>query len=401
MTEGFPALDFETFHREELPRRVERWGEMAVRAAEPLGSLGFRLPDGRAFTLAVRDRQLVIVPGDAEAHTVVGIDARAWEGLVHDLESAPGLLYAGRIRRLRGDLMRFVGWEPALRALFHGIPVYGPEHADLRDPEGRPLEPTRAFRWEESDEGEMATFLDAAGYLLVRGVFSPAEVAGLRAGAEELRRRAREGDRESWWGRDDRGQPVLCRVLRAGQLPIFRSLPEDARVARIAALPGCEMAHRDPESPNGITVLWKNPGVVEGLSDLPWHRDCGMGGHAVMCPTMVLSIFLEAATPASGELRFLPGSWRTTCGFAEATDPRAPRGVGVRAEAGDVTIHYGDGMHAAPPPTGREGPFRCSVLIGFARPGARHHRGEDHYNDVLLGREDGQVEHLARVAARR
>jgi len=109
VTEAFPALDFEAFHREELPRRAERWGEMAARAAAPLGSLAFRLPDGRAFTLAVRERQIQLLPGDEKADTVAGIDASDWEGLVHDLESVPGLLYAGRVRGLRGDRMRFVG----------------------------------------------------------------------------------------------------------------------------------------------------------------------------------------------------------------------------------------------------------------------------------------------------
>jgi hypothetical protein len=51
-------------------------------------------------------------------------------------------------------------------------------------------------------------------------------------------------------------------------------------------------------------------------------------------------------------------------------------------------------MHASMPPTSDEGPHRVSILLGFARPDAGNHRGERHYNDVLLGREDGQVEHL-------
>ena len=27
------------------------------------------------------------------------------------------------------------------------------------------------------------------------------------------------------------------------------------------------------------SVVIKNPEIVSGLSDLPWHRDCGIGGH--------------------------------------------------------------------------------------------------------------------------
>ena len=64
----------------------------------------------------------------------------------------------------------------------------------------------------------------------------------------------------------------------------------------------------DPQEVNGVAVIWKRPGVSEGLGDLPWHRDCGLGGHAVQCPCMVSSIYLRPANAATGDLRFLPGS---------------------------------------------------------------------------------------------
>ena len=58
-------------------------------------------------------------------------------------------------------------------------------------------------------------------------------------------------------------------------------------------------------------------------------------------------------------------------------------------------------MHAAPPPTGSEGPFRRCILIAFARADAFNHRGDTSYNDVLLDNADGQVEHLAQVTKKR
>ena len=42
-----------------------------------------------------------------------------------------------------------------------------------------------------------------------------------------------------------------------------------------------------------ITVIFKLPQASDGLANLPWHRDCGMGGHSVMCPILVAS-----ATPS-------------------------------------------------------------------------------------------------------
>jgi hypothetical protein len=37
-------------------------------------------------------------------------------------------------------------------------------------------------------------------------------------------------------------------------------------------------------------------------------------------------------------------------------------------------------------------------VTGYTRPGARSHRGR-YYNEVLHRRDDGQIEHLAKVAA--
>jgi hypothetical protein len=42
-----------------------------------------------------------------------------------------------------------------------------------------------------------------------------------------------------------------------------------------------------------------------------------------------------------------------------------------------------------------------SAVLGFARPDAYHHRGEQSYNAVLHRREDGQIEHLARRTEQR
>ena len=72
----------------------------------------------------------------------------------------------------------------------------------------------------------------------------------------------------------------------------------------------------------------------------------------------------------------------------------------IPAKPGDFTLHYGDGWHTAPPPQRQEhsdAPYRSCVLVSFEREGAFNHRGERHYNDVLLGHEDGQVDHLAKL----
>ncbi len=397
---GFEPLDFKAFHTHELPRRLAAGnGALAAEAAAKLGTLAIRLEGGETYSYVARAGGVEVVPGDADARVVVELSAESWQGLAHDLESTPGLIYAGRVKAVRGELMRFLGWEPALRALLHGRPIFDPERTRLEDRDGAPLDPTRHFRLDDDPE-DMAQFLSTAGFLIVKQVFSPQEVARFLEAAAQLRREAVEGDKQSWWGKNGRGESVLCRVIRGGAIPYLRELHRDPRITRLAALSDESLAPRNVDADEGVTVLFKNPDMTEGLSDIPWHRDCGMGGHAVMCPILICTICLTSGRPEAGELRVLPGSWKSSYGFIDGRDPKAPRGVSLAAEAGDLSLHYGDLMHASLPPTSAEGPFRTSVLLAFTRPGATHHRGERSYNQVLLGREDGQVEHLSRVVER-
>ena len=127
-----------------------------------------------------------------------------------------------------------------------------------------------------------------------------------------------------------------------------------------------------------------------------------MGGHAVPCPTLVLSLYLVEATPETGELVMPPGSHRASCNTVHAGKHGAPQGAHIAARAGDVSLHFGDTMHAAPPPQEKSlAAYRTSAIRGFARPDARHHhRGEKSYNDVLHAREAGQIDHLEKVASR-
>jgi len=398
---SFDPIDFVGFHERELPARLER-GHAAVALAgpRPPGALAFRIAEtGESFTYVFEESGPVALPGEAGASAVVELAQREWEGLVYDVESAPGLLYGGLVKGGRGDMMDFVRWEPTLRALYLGRPIYDPEMLDLRDRHGRPLDPTRAFSLDDDDE-EMADFLATAGYVLIRSVFSAQEVAAMSEDAESLRSAAVEGDEKSWWAEREDGRSVVCRVIDSSDRPHLRSLHADPRIRRLGTLPRETLVPGGEAQMKGATVLWKQPGMVSGLADLPWHRDCGMGGHAVKCPSVNCSIYLGPANPEAGDLRFLPGSASCSVGFADGDDEGAPRGISIASEPGDVSLHYGDVVHAAPAPAGASGPFRTSVLIGWEPPGAAHHRGGDHYNDALFQGEDKDVPDMRTMAKR-
>jgi hypothetical protein len=372
---------------------------LVARAVRGLAPFAFRLREGGAWTYRPSAAGVELVAGDADAASVIELEQSAWEGLVAELEAPAGLLYGGRLRCLRGEGMDAMAWEPALRALYNGVPPWdATEAASLSDRHGRPLDPEASFP-ADGDAADKAHFLATAGYLFVRGVFRADEVAGFLDEAAVLAREARKGDKLSWWCKDARGEETLCRVTRAASRPRLDALPRDPRIASLVGLSEHRLVHGRGEG-DGVTIIWKVPGVSEGMGDLPWHRDCGMGGHAVMCPTLICSIYLTEATPETGELVMLPGSARRSAvQVGDTRDPRSPRGAHFRAQPGDVSLHYGDTMHAAPPPTRDDlDTYRISAVTGYAPAGARAHRGR-YYNEVLHRREDGQIEHLAKVAA--
>ncbi len=400
--EGFQDLDFQQFHERELPQRLAAGnGMQAALAVKKLGSLAFRTPEGLAYTYVSDGDGIAVLPGEELADTVIEIESEIWQGVVHDYESAPGLLYGGRVKCTKGKAMRLVAWEPGLRAMYTGRPLHDPKNVQLRDRRDSPLDIEQSFRL-ESDREDMAHFLRSAGYLFVRGVFSEQEVSGFRQEALALRGEAVKGDKLSWWGKNAAGEEILCRVTRAASKPLLRTIPSDPRMLQLKDLSDYELGHRPKGcAEEGVAVIYKHPNMTEGLSDIPWHRDCGMGGHSVMCPVLIASVFLTDSTPEMGELKMLPGSWTGTIGYMDPNDPEAPRGAQFLARPGDVSLHYGDVMHAAPPPTGVDlEQYRMSAVTGYSRPEARNHRGGTSYNDVLHGREDGQIEDLSTVADR-
>jgi hypothetical protein len=292
-----------------------------------------------------------------------------------------------------------MAWETPLRVLYHDRRPYHPDCSRLTRPDGRPLDCERVFTLAD-DRNEMRHFLSAAGYLFVRGVFDAAEVTTMLADAEALRGEACRGDKLSWWGTNASGNDVLCRVTRGCTKPHLAALRDDARLLALKDLADEVLVYRRGEG-DGVAVIYKQPDVTEGLGDLPWHRDCGLGGHAVACPTAIASVYLTEATPQSGEMVFLPGSRHTPSTrtiHSVATTCRRPTSTPAPA----TSPSYGDTVHAAPPPVdSARSSYLVSAILGYARPAARHHRGEGSYNDVLHQRDDGRIEPPISVAQRR
>lgn len=285
MNSAFETIDFHAFHRDDLPARLAAGnGALAGPAGRRLGSLAFRTPEGGAYTYVPGDDGVEVVAGDEAADTVIEVEPEIFSNIVNELDAAAGLLYGGRARCRKGKAIRWVDWEPSLRAMYHGRPVYDPATLDLRDRHGDPLDAARAFTLADERE-DMSWFLRTAGYLLVREVFRPDEIERFLQEAAELAAEAVPGDGLSWWGKGPDGEETLCRVTRAGARPQLATIPSDPRLLELVALADEPLVHRGRGTEETVSLIWKRPGMTEGLGDLPWHRDCGMGGHAVLCPS--------------------------------------------------------------------------------------------------------------------
>lgn len=395
MSEHFGPIDFERFHTVDLPERLAA-GNGRLAAADLIGArpLAFRLDDGRSFTYTPTANTIEISPGDDDAHTVVALGHQDWCDFVWELRSCFALLYADRIAFPRGSFGHLARWEPALRTAFDGQRVY-----DLVDPpavvdaDGAPLDLARSFTLADTDD-EILDFLGRAGFVHLRGVFAKAEISAISDVVDAAVARARPDDERSWWTTVD-GAEVCNRVNYLNdQSDLIAGLGDDPRLRRIGALAGPDL--RDAaDRLDGHGVVIKVPGASSGLADLPWHRDCGMGGHPVKCPMLNVGIQLDAANAASGQLHMIAGSHTGTSRLPAESETSALPVVAITTEPGDVTVHYGHTLHAAPAPGDRRAAGRRAVYVSYVPPLVFEMVGAgEGYNDVLFSRDAGRVRHV-------
>jgi hypothetical protein len=332
MMATLPSLDFDDYHRRVLPERLATdAGRIAARDLEGVAPIAFRLADGPAYCFRPARATIDITAGD-DAPTVVELDARAWQDFVHELATWAGLVYGGRAHFVRGGPDALERWEPALRLLIGGRPIFDPASAATG------IELARTFTRDDPSD-ELRRFLRATGFLLVKRVFAPDEIARLVETVERFQEAARPGDGRSWWAKTANDASVLCRLVYLGlAAPEIAALSDDARLRRLASLAD-EPLRPTVDRADGHSVVIKNANVSEGLSDLPWHRDCGLGGHPVTCPTINVGVQLDAATAETGQLCFVPGSWRFSC---HRGDLARACTIALDTEPGDCTVHFGD-----------------------------------------------------------
>jgi len=355
---------------EVLPQAIAVHGELAARGVthRELPPLGLDV-DGRQVTLATSKGTLALEPGTDRAGVVVQMGAEALSDLVQDAASTMGLAMKSRLQITEGSLDDWVGWEPPLRALLDGRRVHEPGDVTFVDAAGDPLDLATTFTLDD-DRAEMSHFLHVAGFLHLRQVFSAAEMADVEADLDASLARAQPDDGASWWAEDGTGRAHPVRVLWFHERSeALRRLLDDERVRWLAGLTGDDFdtEHRSAEG------LVKPLDIVKGLSDLPWHKDCGQGHHSYMCNSLTAGISVTGADRTCGALGVIPGSHRANT-VATMRDRRLDlRPRLLETAVGDMTVHCSDTLHRAHPPVDRArkvvySSFRLRPLPGDALP---------------------------------
>ena len=264
---------------------------------------------------------------------------------------------------------------------YTATPVLGSASADF---EGRDPEATFTL---DAEDAELAAQLRTMGFLHLVSVFSAEEMAQANAEIDRLAALARPGDDRSWWVTTERGDSALCRLVYTTlRSPVLAALEADPRVRRLATLldPAVRLA---PDRMEGSAVLLKVPGHTDGLSNIPWHQDCGMGGHAILCPSVSVGIQVTGSDASTGNLLVVPGSHGQAIHYRWEECLEDVPVLAVDTAPGDVTVHVQDLVHASPEPAGTGG--RRTMYVTYYPPTLWEHIGPGQaFNDLVRNRTE-------------
>jgi hypothetical protein len=357
-------VGIEQYCEETLPGLLHEHGGLAARGLRHLGLPPLALEvDGAAYTFASDGDTVSVRGGAADGALHAVIDEQAFSDLVQEVLTTTALSTARAADVRQGTVEDFNDWDIVLRAMIDGRPAHEPGAVDLVDDDGAPLELDRAFT-PDSDDDEMAAFLAAAGYLHLREWFDPARMRTIADDIDRALGSYRPDDGRSWWATLADGTDRCVRLQHfVEHSPTTVELLDDPRYLRIAGFAD-DGYRRGPIEGNIIEALVKPIGVVRGISDLPWHKDCSIGRHGYRCCGITVGISVTGADASSGQLAVVAGSHRASISHQLRPDLDLPI-VALPTETGDVTVHLSCTLHKSEAPVARE---RKVMYTGFSLP---------------------------------
>jgi len=355
------------FFRETLPPLLDAHQAQITPGASELPLEDFCIEtDGEPWTLAWHEDRVAVEAGSHGAARV-RLTAEQLSDFVND-QSTPVALMSNRLLDMpEGGLPDFLNWWLVLRAALDGRRIHARGDVTF-DTDIR-----RSFTLDDSDE-EMRAFLEEAGYLHLEGLFSEEEMAAVEADFPKAAPHFEKGDPRAWFATTQDGEEHLVRMEgfdRYSEVAV--ELIDQERFQRIARIPG--VGHTTTRKPGArVGALIKPIGVVKGISDVPWHKDCSLGRHSYECCNLTVGISVTGADASCGQLRVVPGTHRALVWPAPCVQPGLDlEPVDLPTRTGDVTVHLSCTQHMSQPPVTRT---RKVLYTGFGQPSANPEAAE-------------------------
>jgi hypothetical protein len=362
----------EAFVEEQLPDLLARHGDLAADGVRRLGlrPLAFDVSGSSwSATLGVDDRGddgVSMRPGIADGALVLDMDDAQFSDLVLDQRSLNSFSVAGDVRMHNATMTQILDWDRVWRALLDGWAVHRPGDIDFVDRDGSPLDLHRGFG-PDDDPADVAHFLREAGYVRLDSWLDPADMATVAADIDRALPSYRPDDGRSWWATLSNGEERCVRLLHfVDHSPTTGRVLESEAWDRLrTTLAGADTLERGPIRGNIVEALVKPLGVTQGISDIPWHRDCSLGRHSYKCCGVTVGVSVSDGGADRGQLRALAGSHRANVPAVGVQPGLDLPVVGLPTRAGDLTVHLSCTLHEATPPVSAE---RKVMYTGFSLP---------------------------------
>ena len=257
-------------------------------------------------------------------------------------------------------------WWLVLRSLLDERPVHTSGAVDLPDDLRPQLHPGRRPR------AELRAYLDRAGYLHLRGVYTPDEMQRISDDMDAAEPSTPTATATAGGPRWPTAAAGWCAC--SGSTTARRPPPRCSTTTACppsAACPAAATPSTGRAQPGRGPV--QAPRRRQGISDVPWHKDCSLGRHSYECCSLTIGISVTGAGPTSGQLRVVPGSHRALVwpSLFDASALDLPD-VALPTETGDVTrapeLHAAHGP--APDRARAQGPLHRLPAPAPGRPTA-------------------------------
>ena len=352
-------VDAAEFFGETLPGLLDAHQALIAPGAGELPLENFIIEvDGECWTLAwVADR--VSVRTGMASGPRVRLSSEQFTDIVNDQSTPIALMSNNLLDMAEGSLPDFLNWWLVLRSALDGGRIHA--RGDLTLPQDF----QRSFTLEDSDEA-MREYLEEYGYLHIQGLFSEEEMAAVEADFPVAAPHFEKGDPRAWFATTGDGAEQLVRMEGFDRYsPTTVELIDDPRFQRIGGIPGVGHGQASRKPGTRVGALTKPIGVVTGISDVPWHKDCSLGRHSYECCNLTVGISVTGADAASGQLRVVPGSHRALIWPAPCLQPELDlEPLDLPTRTGDVTIHLSCTQHMSQPPVKRT---RKVLYTGFGQ----------------------------------